>query len=138
MFHTRIDALQPSQLYISAAKLARVQRDFVLRGARTLPPVPVAWLSGRHVLMDGHTRVFAAWLAGETEIRAYIDPDDLDWAAYEVCVSWCAEAWVHSIPDLAGRVVDARAYEDLWIARCRRMHAALRASTAGCPGVCPV
>jgi hypothetical protein len=121
----RLSQIQPSQLYISAAKLARVQAAFDPRQPASLGPLPVVMLEGQVVLTDGHTRAFAAFLAGLDEVLTYWDEDELDWEAYRICVRWCKEAGIRTIADLTERVVDAQAYEQLWRGRCAEMHRAL-------------
>jgi hypothetical protein len=120
VFVLRLDEIQPSQLYISEVKLARVQQEPGL-----LEALPVKRLAGRVVLTDGHTRALAAWLAGRSRIDVYWDRDELDWQAYEICVAWCDEAGIRTVADLAGRVVSPGEYEVLWLQRCARMQRAL-------------
>jgi hypothetical protein len=127
LFSLRLDRAQPSQLYISARKLARVRLQFDPSQPGSLAPVPVVRLCGKTVYSDGHTRAFAAFTAGHTETIAYWDEDELDGAAYEICVRWCEQAGIHTIADLAGRVVDPGAYRALWLDRCARMHERLAA-----------
>ena len=61
----RLDGIQPCQLCISAAKLARVTEGFDPGRPQSLDPLPVTRLSGRAVLTDGHTgpmpRSWPAW-----------------------------------------------------------------------------
>ena len=121
----KLSQIQPSQLYVSAAKLARVQAAVDPRGPASLGPLPVVMLGDQVVLTDGHTRALAAFLAGLEEVPTCWDEDELDWEAYRVCVRWCREAGVHSVADLAERVVDLEAYERLWRGRCAEMHRAL-------------
>ena len=124
-FMMALDRIQPSQLYISEAKLAWVKEDGGLH-----EPLPVKQLAGRVVLTDGHTRAFAAWQAGRPEIEVYWDPDELDWEAYEICVTWCEAEGIRSVADLAGRVVPPEAYEVIWLQRCAHMQQALADKSA--------
>lgn len=95
--------------------------------ASALEPVPVRRYGERLVLTDGHTRALAAYRAGLEEIVVVPDEDDLDDEAYAVCVGWCRDAGVESVADLDERVVDAEAYERLWLDRCRALHRDLAA-----------
>ena len=115
-FAMSLDELQPSQLYISEAKLA-----WVTEQGDAHEPLPVKRLSGRVVLTDGHTRAFATWQAGRRDIEVYWDPDELDWEAYEICVAWCRAAGIRSVAGLAGRVVPPEEYEVAWLQRCAVM-----------------
>ena len=121
----RLCDLQPSQLYISREKLARVQAELNPHCLQSIDSIPYTDLDGLLVMTDGHTRAFAAYLAGFDAIPAYPDPDELDWEAYRICVGWCHAEGVYSIADLAGRLLDAEDYERLWHDRCRIMQAGL-------------
>ena len=120
MSHTFIIALerlQPSQLYISAEKLCKV-----LEAAEPGEPIPIKQL-GKHLIMtDGHTRAFAAWSNGQSEVTVVWDEDDLDWEAYEICVQWCEQEGIYTIADLEDRVVDGETYRFEWLDRCAAMH----------------
>lgn len=118
-FRLRLDQIQPTQLYINLGKLGAVQ------AADCLEAVPVKELNGRIVFTDGHTRAFAAHLAGRREIEVCWEDEELDWEAYQVCVDWCLAEGIHSIADLKGRVIDPQQYEVLWLERCRRMQESL-------------
>jgi NAD-dependent dihydropyrimidine dehydrogenase PreA subunit len=78
-------------------------------------------LGDQIIFTDGHTRAFAAFLCGLSEVRVFWDEDELDWEAYEICVEWCKEEGIHTIADLKNRVVTQREYEKLWLKRCEKM-----------------
>ena len=120
-----IDELQPSQLYIHEDKLRQVREAWP-----TWDPIPVKQLGPYLVMTDGHTRAFAAWSSGQETVAVVWDEDDLDWEAYEICVRWCQEEQIRTIADLQDRVVDAEAYQRLWLDRCARMHRALEKGRA--------
>jgi hypothetical protein len=122
IFLIRLEELQPSQLYISADKLAAITRGDVPATPEDLAPIPVRRLGSKIILTDGHTRALAAWRSGLTELRAVWDVDDLDWNAYEICVGWCTEAGIRTVADLNDRIVCTDDYEELWIKRCGAMH----------------
>ena len=124
-FPLRLTDLQPSQLYISRQKLARVRAWWAPSRLDALPPIPVVLLDGVVVATDGHTRAFAATTAGFTIVPAVWDTDELDWTAYRMCVDWCRDVGIRTVMDLTGKVVSAADYEELWLARCRRMHRTL-------------
>ena len=121
-FRLHLDAIQPSQLYISVEKLAAIETAWDPTDPDALPPIPIKALDGRLVATDGHTRGVALVRAGHTETQAIWDEDDLDWEAYRICVDWCRAACIHSMLDLTDRIVDPDAYQRLWLDRCRRMH----------------
>ncbi len=122
MFLMPLDQIQPSQLYISTRKLTQVRAWWEPPRLVTLTPVPIKRLNGRVIYTDGHTRAFAAYQRGFTEIPIVWDKDELDWEAYQICVEWCMKAGIYTVMDLQNRVIPPEAYEYLWIERCRAMH----------------
>lgn len=140
-YQVDVASVQPSQLYVSRAKLARVTCNLAPITVTSLPPVPVRRLGDSLIYTDGHTRALAAYLAGLSAIPVVDDEDELDIRAYAICVRWCREEGVRSIKDLEGRVIDHDQYQELWLDRCRRMHIDLGltsswrpALTSGRPG----
>lgn len=114
-------SIQPSQLYINAAKLAAVLNKFSKQQLAQLK-FPVIQVRDQLVFTDQHTRALAAHLYGIERVQIYMDADDLSYEMYAVCVDWCQEEKIHSIVDLVGRVIDDVQYQELWISRCRIMH----------------
>jgi len=90
----------------------------------------VARLGEDIIYTDGHTRAYAAFLRGHSEVNVYWDPDELDREMYEICVAWCKEEGIRAIRDLQGRVVSVDEYQTLWIQRCATMHREVRARRA--------
>ncbi len=127
IIYQRLSELQPSQLYINREKLEALQSAMDFNQPGDLPPIPVKFLDGAWVMTDGHTRAFAVHKAGGERVPIIRDEDALDWDAYRICVDWCREAGIEQIADLEGRVISSNAYDALWIARCRRMQARLKA-----------
>ena len=112
-----MDALTPSQLYISEEKLRRV-RSWFDGDLSKMEPIPVKHLAGRLLMTDGHTRASAAFLAGLDRLPCVWDTDDMDWAAYAADINLCAEEGITSIEKLAERIVSAEDYDILWPGRC--------------------
>ena len=123
----KIDEIQPSQLFISSEKLSQVMRSFDQAKHESIEPIPVKKLGDQVVFVDGHTRAFAAFQHGLSEIPVYWEEDELDWDAYEICVEWCKKEGIHTIADLKGRLVSHKEYEILWYKRCEKMHKSLEA-----------
>ncbi len=121
LFLYSLDKLQPSQLYISEEKLTLLQSEIDFSHPDHIPPIPVKKLCGSVIMTDGHTRAFAAHLAGLKAVRVFWDQDELDWEAYAICVDWCRQAAIFSVMDLQGRVLPAEAYQRRWLSRCRVM-----------------
>lgn len=119
--------IQPSQLYISAEKLAHIMDWWHPPHLEMLPAVPIKRLNNWVIFTDGHTRAFAAYRQGFSEVPVFWDEDELDWEAYQICVDWCIEAGIHTVMDLKKCVLPPDDYEVLWLGRCREMQAALAA-----------
>lgn len=90
-----------------------------------LEPVPVKAFDNCVIFTDGHTRAFAAFLHGLTEIRVFWDEDALDWEAYRICVEWCQAEGIFTIADLKDKIISPEDYEVLWHQRCWEMQQAL-------------
>jgi hypothetical protein len=86
-----------------------------------IKPIPVKKLGNQVVLVDGHTRAFAAFSLGFSDIPVLWEDEELDWDEYEVCVKWCKEEGIHTISDLKNRVISPKDYQVLWLDRCARM-----------------
>jgi len=121
VFWMPLTALQPSQLYINQEKLSVLQSTIDFSDPANIPPIPVRDLDDRWVMTDGHTRAFAAYLAGISRLPVYPDEDELDWEAYQICVRWCQEAGIVSVTDLQMRVISPERYNKLWLDRCMQM-----------------
>lgn len=117
-----ISNIQPSQLYISKQKLAKVKEKFNLEDISTLDIIPIKKIRKNIFYTDGHTRAFAAYQEGLTKIPIIWEDEELDWEMYEICIKWCKDASIFSIADLTNRVVDQKEYEILWYKRCDDLH----------------
>ena len=78
----KLKDLQPSQFYISAQKLAVIQRWFDPNDLSRFEPIPVKLLDGSPVMTDGHTRAAAALMAGLDTVPLVWETDKLDWRMY--------------------------------------------------------
>ncbi|SFC15453.1 hypothetical protein SAMN05444422_10541 [Halobiforma haloterrestris] len=115
--------VRPTQLYLSSEKLAGVLEWFEFDEPE-YEPLPAFEHGGEWYLADGHTRAFAASLAGADAIRVERDPsvrETYDFEVYRRCIEWCRDAGVETVDDLHGRVVGPRAYRELWVERCQRV-----------------
>lgn len=125
VFKAKLLYFQPSQLYIRSEKLSHLVGSKTLINAKAFEPVPVKKLGSRVIFTDGHTRAFALFQSGITEIYAYWDNDELDWEAYQICVDWCVKQKICSIRDLKDRIVSEQDYQNLWLKRCSEMQCRL-------------
>jgi hypothetical protein len=126
-FLMKLDGIQPSQLYISTDKLAEIMKTFGTSSRSSFEPIPIKKLSGDTIFVDGHTRAFAAFLHGLSEVPVYWEYEELDWEAYAICVKWCKDEGICTIADLKNRVASNEDYKVLWLDRCSRMQAELKA-----------
>ncbi len=129
-FTLRLDAIQPSQLYISRLKLSMVEEMIDAREIEDLEPVPIKLLRGFLMATDGHTRGVALYRRGHEEVKCCWEDTELDWQAYSICIDWCLEEGITSMIDLNDRVIEHQDFQILWLERCRVMHEAL-ANRAG-------
>ena len=118
--------LQPSQFYISQAKLSNIQAWFHKDDLSNFEPLPVKVLDGIPILTDGHTRAVAAILAGLESVPLVYDEDELDWNLYRYCVEQCTQKGIHSPYDLVDRVISAHDYEEKWIGWCEQIPSKLQ------------
>ncbi|MGD0979824.1 MAG: ParB N-terminal domain-containing protein [Candidatus Bathyarchaeia archaeon] len=106
---------------MSSEKLDSVMRNLRQTKAIYVEPIPIKKLDNQIVLVDGHTRAFAAFLLGLSEIPVYWEDEELDWDEYRTCVKWCKEEGIITISDLKKRVIPHKDYEVLWLDRCKKM-----------------
>ena len=118
--------LQPSQFYISQAKLSNIQAWFRKDDLSSFEPLPVKVLDGIPILTDGHTRAVAAILTGLESVPLVYEEDELDWNLYRYCVEQCNQKGIHSPYDLVDRVISAYEYEEKWIGWCNQVHSKLQ------------
>jgi len=127
-FTMKLNQIQPSQLYISSEKLTQVMKSFDLLKPESLEPIPVLKLGNQIIFTDGHTRAFAAFLRGLSEVRVFWDEDELGLEEYAICVEWCKKEGIGTIADLKNRVVSPDEYEALWLKRYEKMQQDLKAA----------
>lgn len=123
--------IQPSQLYISQSKLQHVYEWFDPEELILFEPIPIKKLNGKIIFTDGHTRAYAAYMAGMKQLLVCWDADDLDWEAYQKCVDQCNLEHIYNISDMHNRVVNDEQYKLLWNDWCDKMHEEL-AQQRGC------
>jgi hypothetical protein len=107
-FQMKLDSIQPTQLYISSAKLDTIMRRFEQSKPVLVEPIPVKILGNQVIFVNGHTRALAAFLLGLLEIPVCWEDEQLDWNEYEVCLKWCREEGIYNISDLRSRIVSQR------------------------------
>jgi len=118
VFTKNIKDIQPSQLYISKAKLLKVEEYLNSVSIADIEPLPIKKIGKYTFFTDGHTRAFALMKRGIEEIKVYWDEDDLNWIQYLICIDWCNKEGIKDIRDLNNRVVNDEDYKKLWDDRC--------------------
>lgn len=117
-FSVRIDQLQPSQTYISQARLNNISRhvQFLSR------PVPVRLIDGRLCVVEGHERCFALFSLGEKNVSVYIDdresPSD---EAFKKMVKFTEDNGVASIQDFDQRILQPADFRVLWLEKKKEL-----------------
>ena len=129
-FKMKYSDIQPSQLYISEEKLAKIKEKFNSKDLSTLEAIPIKKIGEEIFYTDGHTRAFAAYQAGFSEIPVIWEDEELDWELYQICIKWCKDAGIYSIADLSERLVEQKEYEILWYKRCDDLHKELKKNRA--------
>lgn len=117
-----LEQLQPSQLYISRAKLETVEYALTCGGLLALEPVTVLPWGQRLLMTEGHTRTLALCLRGYDKIPVRWDPEPVDLDMYGLCVAWCIQQGIHQVRDLLRQVVDHEHFENLWLSRCQKVY----------------
>jgi hypothetical protein len=111
-FSVRIDQLQPSQTYLSRARLLNISRhvDFIKK------PVPVRLINGRLCLVEGHERCFALSSLGNEMVDVYIDGNrSMSDQVFARLVELAIADGIASIQDFADRLVEPDEFRTLWL-----------------------
>lgn len=114
-------ALRPNNWFINREKLDRVREAWRRGEQQHLPPVLVTEIDGELSLIDGHSRAFAAFENGATQIEALVQElaqIEGSGALYAHIHREGPEQGIRSIADLDGRVVDAETHKRLWVGYC--------------------
>ncbi len=125
-FEIDIQELGVSQLYLNQRKLDAVRERANQEDFAGVEPLPVFdFGNGRKVLTDGHSRALAAMQRGQKTLQVYWDTDPnttgkLPRRMYQMYLSWCEKAGVHTLAQLQDRVLQPQSYEFFWLERCRR------------------
>ena len=120
--------IQPSQFWVSAGKLAEIEKWFDPGDLSNFEPITIKMLDGVPMMTDGHTRAVAAIRAGLARVPLAWEPDEWDWAMYRRCVEECRGRGIASPYDLVGRVISAADYRVLWDDWCDAMHGEVEAA----------
>lgn len=116
-FFVRLDQLQPSQPFLSQARLDNILRNtaFILR------PVHVRELFGRYCLIEGHERCFALLSAGHSNVEAYVESNDAEFALFKKCVEITIDSGVATVGDFSERILPPAQFRQLWVQRKKEL-----------------
>ena len=112
-----LDRIQPSQMYINSEKLAHFIKDLKKPFLESIGPLPVKKIDDRIVYLGGHTKAFAAYFLGLTEVRIKWVEEDINFDEYKRRIDMCRREGIHTISDLRRRVVTPEDYKELWLAK---------------------
>ncbi|HZJ89961.1 MAG TPA: hypothetical protein VFD05_04775 [Bacilli bacterium] len=113
--------IHPSQFYLSKAKLEAVLFWFNPHDLSNFAPLPLKRFGDKIILTDGHTRAYAAYLAGLDRVPFVWDVDQLNWELYAKCVAACQKENVFTIQDLSNRIISSKDYATKWIKWCEAL-----------------
>lgn len=111
--------LQPSQFYLSEAKIERIETWFDPAHLENFKPIPIKKIDGKWILVDGHTRAFLAWQAGLASIPIEMIEENLNWDFYRFCVSESQLRGIFTVADLEAYVLNSSDYEEQWLGWCQ-------------------
>lgn len=113
--------LRPNNWYLNQAKLDRVRQAWRESQQDQLPPVLIATIDNQLSLIDGHSRAFAAFEQGQTMIQAHHQSlADIGGSAalYEYIHREGPEIGIHTIADLAKRILPPQEHQNRWSGFC--------------------
>lgn len=116
-FNIRLDQLQPSQPFLSRARLDNIMRNtgFILR------PVHVREMNGRYCIIEGHERCFALLGAGHSTVEAYVESNDSELALFKKCVEITVDSGVATVGDFSERILPPAQFRQLWVQRKKEL-----------------
>lgn len=113
--------LRPNNWYINREKLDRVRAAWDSGEQDALPPVLVTEIDGELGLIDGHSRAFAAFERGETNINADIcelEKIEGSSALYRHIHREGPKLGISTIADLVDRILPPEEHRRLWTGYC--------------------
>lgn len=111
-----IDNIIPEQLTVNiekvknAATWIKSPKDII---------VAFVYINGKPIVIDGYSRLTAAYYKNFDHVYGYIEKADDDMMKfYTECLRWCREADINSIKDLSKKLVTPEEHEKIWVGRC--------------------
>lgn len=113
--------IKPSQLYISSKKIDDINKWFNKNDLSNFEPIPLKYLNGEFVIVDGHTRAIVAIKNGLDKVPFEIEKEEWDWEMYYNCINECKNRNINSPYDLLNYIVDEKDYNLKWNKWCDDM-----------------
>lgn len=119
-----IKELIPNNFYISESKLNKVREAYGINNQDSLPPILVGIIGEEYALIDGHSRVMAAFENGLETITADVHPiEEIEGPIdlYIAIYNKSKEMGLDSIERLKGKILVNEEYKKLWIEYCENL-----------------
>jgi RimJ/RimL family protein N-acetyltransferase len=113
--------IQPSQLYISKKKIEDINKWFNKDDLSNFTPIPLRYLNGKFVIVDGHTRAVVAIMNHLDKVPFEIEKEEWDWEMYDECVKECIKRNINSPYDLLNYIIPENEYDFKWNQWCDNM-----------------
>ena len=110
LFKLDLDKIQPIQFYACRDKLEAV-KSFVMREEDVI--IPVAMHEGTYVSLDGHTRLYLAYILGFKQAYAYFS-EDFD--SFDYFFDEARKRYIYTAKDLI--LLDHEEYREKWDKFC--------------------
>lgn len=119
-----IETLVPNNLYLSADKVNKIEKAYQTGKTFYLPPILVADIDGELSIIDGHSRVYAAFKNKQNTINAFVKkvsdiqgPEEL----YRTIHKMAKKENITTITDLENRILNKEAHQEKWVGLCQRI-----------------
>lgn len=114
--------LQPSQFYLSEAKLETIRTWFQADDLSQFEPISIKQIDDQWIIVDGHSRLFVAYQHGLEMIPVQLEQEDWNWDFYRFCIQATKDKGITSIADLGTEILTAVDYDTLWINWCDKQY----------------
>jgi len=118
--------IKPSQLYISEKKIDEINKWFNKDDLSNFNPIPLKYINGKFVIVDGHTRAVVAIKNGLDKVPFEIEKEEWDWQMYDYCIKECEKRNINTPYDLLNYIVCESEYDLKWNKWCNSMQDDIR------------
>lgn len=111
-----IKSIVPEQLTVNIEKVKNVS-TWIKSPSDII--VGFVYINGSPVVIDGYSRLTAAYYKKYNYVYGYEDKSDSSMLEfYKECLRWCKEADINSIEDLSKKLVTPEEHIKIWVSRC--------------------